>query len=110
MTNVKVKKGDTVVLLAGKDRGKQGKVVRVLPREQRLVVDGLNLVKKHRRARRASAPAGIVTLAAPLPIARVMVVCPHCHKPTRVAMRLDQDGQKSRICKHCAGQLHGKEA
>jgi len=106
----KVKKGDTVQLLAGKDRGKRGIVARVYPRADRVIVDGLNIVKKHRRARKAASPSGIISVAAPLPISRVMVVCPHCSKATRVAIRLDSDGSRHRICKHCQELLAGKES
>ena len=107
---LKVKKGDTVQMLAGKDRGKRGLVARVFPRADRLIVDGLNIVKKHRRARKSTAPSGIIAVAAPVPIARVIVVCPHCSKPPRVAMRIESDGSRHRICKHCHESLAGEES
>lgn len=106
----KIKKGDLVQMLAGKDRGKRGTVARVYPRDDRLVVEGLNIVKKHRRSRGSKGPSGIVSLAAPVPISRVMVVCPHCAKPTRVALRIESDGVHARLCKHCHEPLARQEA
>ena len=106
---LKVKKGDTVQILAGKDRGKRGIVARVYPRAAKLVVDGLNLVKKHRRARGKAATGGIITVPAPLPISRVMVVCPHCSKPTRIRIRTEADGTRSRACLKCQEPLGEKE-
>lgn len=106
---VRVKKGDLVQILGGKDRGKRGKVARVFPRLAKVVVEGFNLVKKHRRPRRATGPAGIVTVAAPLPIARVMVVCPHCGQTTRVQVRFEADGHRSRVCQKCQEPLLSQE-
>jgi large subunit ribosomal protein L24 len=105
---VKVKKGDTVQILAGKDRGKRGTVARVYPQTAKVIVEGLNLVKKHRRARKAAA-AGIVTIAAPLPLSRVMVVCPHCAKSTRIQVRVNDDTSRSRVCQKCHEPLSDKE-
>jgi large subunit ribosomal protein L24 len=91
---MKVKKGDVVRVLRGKDAGKQGRVVEALPRQGRVVVENINVVKRHRRPRpiqntaglggAAMVPGGIIDLPAPLPVSNVMVVCPTCGKPTRV--------------------------
>jgi len=102
---MKIKKGDTVKILSGKDRGKRGKVVRVLPRESRLVVDGINLKKRHRRSRRQDRKGEIVLLPAPMAVSAVMLVCPSCGKPTRVGCRPGDDGVKHRVCKKCGAAV-----
>ena len=97
----KVRKNDTVQVLSGRERGKQGKVSRVLPKEERAVVDGLNLRKRHTRPRRPGEPAGIVEFPAPLHLSNLAVVCPKCGKGTRVGFRNLEDGTKVRYCKRC---------
>jgi large subunit ribosomal protein L24 len=98
---MKIRKGDTVVIIAGKDRGKRGKVRRAWPDEERVIVDGLNMIKRHSRARRAARQAGIIELEAPIHVANVMLVCEKCGKPTRVSFRFLDDGKKVRICNSC---------
>lgn len=107
---IKVRKGDMVKVLAGKDRGKSGTVERVFPKLREVVVTGVNLVKKHQSPRRHAGTGGILTIAAPLPIARVMVICPHCQKPTRVTVRLTTDGKRIRACKRCNEAFAAKES
>jgi len=97
----KVRKNDTVRVLAGRDKGKQGKVTRVLPKEERVVVEGVNIRKRHARARRPGEQAGIVEFPAPLHVSNVAVVCAKCGRPTRVGFRVLADGTKVRFCKHC---------
>ena len=84
---MKIRKGDTVVVTSGKDRGKKGKVRRALPSEDRVIVEGLNMIKRHSRARRAARQAGIIELEAPLHISKVMLVCEKCGKPARISFR-----------------------
>lgn len=96
----RIRKGDTVRVLRGKDRGKKGKILRMIPTEGRVVVEGLNLVTKHVRARRQGEKNQQVTLAAPVPIANVQLVCPQCAKGTRVGIERDQ-GERVRVCKQC---------
>ncbi len=109
---MKIKKGDTVHVLRGKDRGKQGRVIEALPKEGRVLVENVNVVKRHQRPRpiqNASRmggpqiiPGGIVEKPAPLPVANVMVVCPTCGKPTRVGTVVKQVKDKTirvRVCK-----------
>jgi len=98
---MKIRKGDTVVIIAGKDRGKRGKVRRALPGEDRVIVEGLNMIKRHSRARRAARQAGIIELEAPIHVSNVMLVCGKCGKPTRVNFRLLEDGKKVRVCNSC---------
>jgi large subunit ribosomal protein L24 len=98
---MKLRKNDTVVVIAGKDRGKKGKVRRALPNEDRVIVEGLNMIKRHSRARRAARQAGIIELEAPIHVSNVMLVCGKCGNPTRVGFRFLVDGKKVRICNSC---------
>ena len=99
-----VKKGDTVVVLSGKDKGKQGKVLSTVPSEAKVVVEGINMVTCHVKARRQGEESSIVKREAPLYASKVQVVCPKCNKGTRVAHKIT-DGKKSRVCKHCGAEL-----
>ncbi|MEK7500962.1 MAG: 50S ribosomal protein L24 [Patescibacteria group bacterium] len=97
---MKIKKGDTVKILAGKERGKTGKVIRVMPAEAKLVVEGLNLHKKHARSRQAERKGEVVLVPGALNSAKVALVCPRCGRVTRVGYEII-NGQKNRICKKC---------
>ena len=99
-----VKKGDNVVVIAGKEKGKTGKVVEVFPKDNKVLVDGLNIVTKHQKARRQDEKSAIVKKSAPIEASNVMVVCPVCGKATRVAHN-EIDGKKVRTCKKCAASL-----
>lgn len=101
---MKIKKGDEVLIVIGKDRGKKGKVIRVSPSEARIVVEGLNLRQRHRRAKRQGAKGETVSVPGPLPVANVRLVCPACAQPTRVGQRIVGD-KKVRICKKCQSVL-----
>ena len=107
MNNLFVKTGDTVVLLTGdkKDRGQTGKVLEVSPKEGKVIVEGLNKVKKHVKPRKAGDPSGIIETESAIYASKVMVVCPKCGKPTRVAHKIYEDGTKDRICKKCGEVL-----
>lgn len=98
---MKIRKNDTVIVICGKDRGKKGKVRRALPNEDRVIVEGLNMIKRHSRARRAVRQAGIIELEAPIHVSNVMLLCNKCGKPTRVSFRFLADGKKVRICNSC---------
>lgn len=100
MNKVHVKTGDTVVILSGKDKGKQGKVLAVSPKEGKVIVEGLNVVTKHVKPRSAQQPGGIVEAEAAMYASKVMAVCPKCGKPTRVAHKILDDGKKVRVCKN----------
>ncbi len=104
----KIKKGDTVLVNAGKDLGKQGKVEQVFPKENKVTVIGVNISKKHLKPSRKNPHGGIIDRVAPVDISNVTVVCPRCGKPTRVGYRFAKstntgqtDGKKMRICKKC---------
>ncbi|MFH0762465.1 MAG: 50S ribosomal protein L24 [Candidatus Omnitrophota bacterium] len=98
---MKIKKGDTVLIAAGKDKGKKGKILAILQKERRVLVEGLNLVKKHRRQTRQDQQGGIVSIEAPIQASNLMFFCRHCNHPARVGFTVLKDGSKSRFCKHC---------
>ena len=96
-----VKKGDTVKVLSGKDKGKQGKVLRSVPEKQRVVVEKVNMAKKALRPTQQNPQGGIATVEAPIHVSNVMLVCPKCSTPTRVSHKRDENGRKVRVCKKC---------
>lgn len=99
--NLHVKTGDTVVILSGKDKGKQGKVIAVSPKEEKIIVEGCNMIKKHVKPRKMGDQGGIVDAEAPMYACKAMLVCPKCGKPTRLAHAIDdKDGKKKRLCKN----------
>lgn len=106
MGKVKVKTGDQVIVISGKDAGKRGKVNEVLPRKNRVIVEGVNVVKRHTRPTRRLPQGGIQEMEAPIHISNVMVLCSKCHKPTRVSTRVLENGSRVRVCKHC-GEILG---
>lgn len=106
---LKIKKGDQVIVLAGKDKGRQGRVIQTLPKENAVIVDGINIVTRHQRPRRTtrSTPAaqtGRIQKPAPLATAKVMLICPRCGKPSRVGHAIGEGGRRVRACKRC-GEL-----
>ncbi|MCL6596729.1 MAG: 50S ribosomal protein L24 [Firmicutes bacterium] len=103
-----IRRGDTVLVLTGKDRGLRGKVVRALPKENRAVVEGVNKVKRHQKPTPSNPQGGIITREAPIHASNLMLVCPHCHKPTRIAHRVDEQGNRTRACKRCGAVVDAK--
>lgn len=104
----RIKKGDTVEIVAGKDLGERGEVVQFSPKLNRVIVDGVNVVKRHQKARQQGGqtiPAQIIDKNAPLDASNVMLVCPKCDKRTRVAFRIKEDGHKTRVCKKCNADI-----
>jgi large subunit ribosomal protein L24 len=104
----KVRKNDTVMVIAGRERGKTGKVLRVLPERGRVIVERLNIVKRHSKPRGAASPGGIVEKEAPIAISNVMVFCERCNAPVRVGVKAADDGTRSRVCRRC-GEALGNE-
>jgi large subunit ribosomal protein L24 len=100
----RIRRGDTVEIISGREKGIQAEVMRVLPREHKIVVQGVNVRKKHQRqvqaAGRTMSP-GIIQFEAPVDISNVMLVCPKCGEPTRVGFLRDEDGGRQRVCKKC---------
>lgn len=101
---MRIKKGDLVKKIAGKDKGKQGKVLRTVPSEGKIVVEQMNIVKKHRKARREGESGQRVEIAAPFDASNAMIVCPSCSKATRIAYKFVSD-KKVRVCKKCGKDL-----
>ncbi|WP_366923252.1 50S ribosomal protein L24 [Metallumcola ferriviriculae] len=102
---VHVKKGDTVVVVSGKDVGKKGKVLQVLPRDMRVVVEGVNVVKRHTKATQQMPQGGIVEKEAPIASSNVMVYCSKCNQPTKIGKKFLDDQSKVRVCKKCGEDL-----
>ncbi len=98
---LRIKKNDTVQVLLGKDRGKTGKVLRVFPEKERVIVEGINLVKRHTRPNPKNQQGGIVAREAPFHISRVNLFCSRCQKGVRFGVRLLEDGSKIRFCRKC---------
>jgi large subunit ribosomal protein L24 len=101
----KIKKNDTVMVVTGRDRGKTGKVMRVLPDRGRVIVERLNIVKRHSKPRGAQSPGGIVEKEASLQLSNVLPICGRCNKATRVGSRRLEDGHAVRVCRRCQEQL-----
>jgi len=101
---VRLKKGDRVRVLSGKDRGKEGEIMRAFPAEGKVIVEGVNVVKRHTRPSRAARQAGIIDKNMPMPVSSVAIVCSQCG-PSRVGFRFDDQGRKVRVCRKCGGDL-----
>ncbi len=98
--NLHVKKGDTVMVITGKDKSKTGKVLQILPKKEGVLIEGLNIIKRHTRAR-GNEPGGIVEKEAPIHVSNVMIYCGKCKKAVRTTISLLADGKKSRVCVKC---------
>ncbi|PIP25101.1 MAG: 50S ribosomal protein L24 [Candidatus Nealsonbacteria bacterium CG23_combo_of_CG06-09_8_20_14_all_36_12] len=97
---MKIRKNDLVLIISGKDRGKKGKILTAFPKERKVVVEGINLRKKHRRPRRAGEKGQIIQLPSSLNVSNVKLICPKCGKATRISYKV-VEGKKFRICKNC---------
>ena len=105
MIKMNIKKDDVVVVLSGKDKGKQGKVLEVMPKERKVVVEKINMVSRHTKPRRQGDQGGIIQKEAPLYACKVQRVCPKCNKATRPAHKLLADGKKVCVCKKCGAEI-----
>ena len=101
----RVRRGDTVAVIAGKERGKRGKVLRVIPGDGRVLVEKVNMVKKHQRPTQKLRQGGIIERESPLALSNVLVVCSRCDKPSRSGIKTLADGRKLRICKRCGESI-----
>lgn len=101
---MKIKKGDQVIIISGKDRGKSGKILDVLTQERRVVIEGANIRKKHVRPKKSGEKGQVVEIPAPTSVSNVKLICSKCNKPTRVGYKIVGD-KKYRICKKCSGEL-----
>jgi large subunit ribosomal protein L24 len=98
---MKIKKNDNVLVISGKDRGKKGKVRFAYPDDKRLIIEGVNMIKKHMKAIKDVRQAGIIEREAPINSSNVMLLCNKCNHPTRIGNRILQDGSKARVCQVC---------
>ena len=98
---MRIRANDMVVVIRGRDRGKQGRVQRAFPKEGKVLVDGVNVVKRHMRARSGVQQAGIIEKELPIWVSNVMLICTQCNRPTRVGYTFLADGTKARVCKKC---------
>ena len=103
--SMNIKKGDTVVVLSGKDKGKQGKVLAAMPADRKVIVEGINVVSRHTKPRRQGEQGGIVKKEAAIYACKVQRVCPKCNKATRPAHKLLADGKKVCVCKKCGAEI-----
>ncbi|HWP44231.1 MAG TPA: 50S ribosomal protein L24 [Blastocatellia bacterium] len=103
---INVRKNDRVVVIAGKDKGKKSRIINVLPRKRKVIVEGVNVVKRHNRANsRRGVQGGILEREAPIDLSNVMVICPHCNAATRVGHQVLGDGTRARACKKCGATI-----
>ena len=105
MNKMSIKKDDLVVVLSGKDKGKQGKVLAAMPADRKVIVEGVNVVSRHTRPRKQGEEGGILKKEAPMYACKVQRVCPKCNKPTRPAHKLLAGGKKVRVCKKCGAEI-----
>jgi large subunit ribosomal protein L24 len=98
---MKIRKDDTVLVIAGKDRGKKGKVRFAYPKEDKLIIEGINFIKKHSKAKGAARQAGIIDIEEPMHVSKVMFMCNKCNKPSRLGSRALEDGRSVRFCRKC---------
>lgn len=105
MAGMKIRKGDRVRILTGKDRGREGVVSFAYPATGKVIVDGANVSKRHQKPTQSTQQGGIIDKEMPLPVANVAIICPSCSATTRVGFRFEPDGSKVRICRKCEGDL-----
>jgi large subunit ribosomal protein L24 len=98
---MKIKKEDTVLVIVGKDKGKKGKVRQIMPKDNVLIIEGVNIIKRHMKPRGQARQAGIIEREAPLQISNVMLLCPKCNKPVRIQSKILEDGNRVRVCGKC---------
>ena len=102
---MRILKGDRVVVRSGKYKGHRAEVVRALPAEHKVVVDGVNIAKRHAKPTRNTTQGGIIDKFMPLPVSSVSILCKSCGEPTRIGMQIDEQGRKVRVCRKCGGEL-----
>ncbi len=106
MKKMHVKRGDLVKVIAGKDKGKEGKVITAIPSKGKVIVEGVAVVKKHQKARMQGQESGIINMEAAIDASNVMRVCPSCGKASRTGIKVFEDGSKARFCKKCGAEIN----
>ena len=104
MKNMSIRKDDTVIVLSGKDKGKKGKVLTVMPKDGKVIVEKVNVISRHQKPRKQGEEGGIIKKEAPIYACKVQRVCPKCNKPTRIGHKVEGD-KKVRVCKHCGAEI-----
>ena len=103
---INIRKNDRVLVITGKDKGKKGRVIEVLPRKRKVIIEGVNVIKRHNKANsRRGVQGGIIERESPIDVSNVMVICPHCSNPTRAGHQVLSDGQRTRACKRCGAAI-----
>ena len=102
---MKIHKGDQVIVLSGKDKGKKAEVVRAIPSRERVILEGVNVAKRHAKPTRATQQGGVIDKFMPVHVSTVALVCKSCDKPTRAGYKFEDDGEKVRVCKKCGAVL-----
>ena len=105
MNNLHIKKGDTVVINSGADKGKKGKVLEAMPKANKIVVEGVNIKTKHRKARKAKEQGGIIKVEGAISVSNANLLCPKCNKVSRTAHNFDKNGNKIRVCSKCGAEI-----
>ncbi len=98
---LKIKKSDKVIVISGKEKGKQGRILSVIPKKNRVVIERVNMIKRHMKPSRQYSQGGIIEKEGALHISKIMLVCPRCQKPSRISNHILDDGRKVRLCKRC---------
>lgn len=101
---MKIKKGDTILVISGKDKGKKGKVLEAFPKENRILVEGVSLRKKHQKPKKSGEKGQILTMPGPISVSNVKLICPRCGKPTKIGYKITEK-KKNRICKKCGQEI-----
>ena len=101
---MRIRKGDQIIITKGKDRGRKGKVLKSFPRDGKILLEGLNMKKMHRKPRKQGEKGQIVEIPSPIDVSKIKLVCPKCGKPTRVGYRIEGEN-KTRVCKKCGGEV-----
>ena len=102
---MKIKKDDKVIILSGKDKGKKGKVLKAIPRDSKVIVESVNIVKKHQRPKKQGEKGQKIEVASPIDVSKVMLICPKCGKDTRVGYKILENKEKVRVCKKCGQEI-----
>ncbi len=98
---LKIKKSDKVIVLSGKEKGKQGRILSIIPKKNRVIIERVNMIKRHMKPSRQYSQGGIIEKEGTLHISKIMLVCPRCQKPSRISNHILDDGRKVRLCKRC---------